>query len=156
MPNTAQTIRPGTHLSLLNKSHTGRHTAKQDAKLAVHMDMPNQTLLGIESDSFDRLYKKLNSIPRSVRRFVLQFKNDNTEIKAVRLFEQELARYDNNGSLKDSVLYFYPVDDFNETDLKSAYINPKDEKIIVIDNNSVLEKVWWYDLVSKKKHLVEW
>ena len=27
-------------LSLLNKSHTGRHTAKQGAIFAVHMDMP--------------------------------------------------------------------------------------------------------------------
>ena len=38
--NTARTIQSGTHLSLLNKSHTGRHTAKQGAIFAVHMDMP--------------------------------------------------------------------------------------------------------------------
>ena len=39
-PNTAQTIRSGAHPSLLNKSHTGRHTAKQGANLVVHIERP--------------------------------------------------------------------------------------------------------------------
>ena len=37
--NTAQPIRSDTHPSLLNKSHTGRHTAKQGANLTVHIDL---------------------------------------------------------------------------------------------------------------------
>ena len=39
-PNTVQTNWPGTYPTFLNKSHTGRHTAKQGANLAVHMDIP--------------------------------------------------------------------------------------------------------------------
>ena len=75
-------------------------------------------LLGIESDSFDRLYKQINKIPSSVKRFILRFGNQ--DINAVRLFNQEFAKYDKNGSLKKSVICFYPVDNFSETDIEVA------------------------------------
>ena len=38
--NTAQTNWSGTFPTFLNKSHTGRYTAKQGSNLAVHTDMP--------------------------------------------------------------------------------------------------------------------
>ena len=39
-PNTARTIRSGTHPSCPNKSHTGRHTAKRSANLVIHIERP--------------------------------------------------------------------------------------------------------------------
>lgn len=114
----------------------------------------NHMLLGIESDSFDRLYKQINKIPSSVKRFILRFGNQ--DINAVRLFNQEFAKYDENGSLKKSAIYFYPIDKFGEDDYDYACYNPKSSTLLIIDKDNLPEKVWWYDINKNKRHLVEW
>ena len=93
----------------------------------------------------------MKDIPSRVRRFVLNF--GDKEIKAVRLFNQELPIYDKNGSLKDSVIYFYPVDDFNEADFDFSYSNLERDKMMVINYKNFPKKVWWYDITKNQKHL---
>lgn len=110
--------------------------------------------LGIESHSFDRLYNRFQEIPRGNDRFILQF-NGKT-INVVRLFDQELPQYDKNGSLNQSAIYFKLVDDFDETNSESACNNADKDRLIVIDNNNIPQKVWWYDITKGEKHLVQW
>ena len=110
--------------------------------------------LGIESHSFDRLYNRFQEIPRGNYRFILQF-NEKT-INVVRLFDQELPHYDKNGSLNQSAIYFKLVEDFDETDFESACNNTDRDRLIVIDNNNMPQKVWRYDITKGEKHLVQW
>ena len=110
--------------------------------------------LGIESHSFDRLYNRFQEIPRGNYRFILQF-NGKT-INVVRLFDQELPQYDKNGSLNQSAIYFKLVDVFDETNFESACYNADKDRLIVIDNNNIPQKVWRYDITKGEKHLVQW
>ena len=110
--------------------------------------------LGIESHSFDRLYNRFQEIPRGNYRFILQF-NEKT-INVVRLFDQELPHYDKNGSLNQSAIYFKLVEDFDETNFESACNNTDKDRLIVIDNNNMPQKVWRYDITKDEKHLVQW
>ena len=110
--------------------------------------------LGIESHSFDRLYNRFQEIPRGNYRFILQF-NEKT-INVVRLFDQELPQYDKNGSLNQSAIYFKLVEDFDETNFESACNNTDKDRLIVIDNNNMPQKVWRYDITKDEKHLVQW
>lgn len=109
--------------------------------------------LGIESHSFDRLYNRFQEIPRDNYRFILQF--DEKTINVVR-FDQELPQYDKNGSLNQSAIYFKLVEDFDETDFESACNNTDKDRLIVIDNNNMPQKVWQYDITKDEKHLVQW
>lgn len=110
--------------------------------------------LGIESHSFDRLYNRFQEIPRGNYRFILQF-NGKT-INVVRLFDQELPQYNKNGSLNQSAIYFKLVDVFDETNFESACYNADKDRLIVIDNNNIPQKVWRYDITKGEKHLVQW
>ena len=112
------------------------------------------SLLGIESDSFDRLYKKMQKIYRGKKRFILQFGNN--EMKVIRLFGQRLPIYDENGSLKKSAIYFYPIDKFGEDDYDYACYNPKSSTLLIIDKDNLPEKVWWYDINRNERYPVEW
>lgn len=114
----------------------------------------NRSLLGIESDSFDRLYKRMKKIPSSVKCFILQF--GFREIKAIRLYNQPSSIYDDNGSLKPSGIYFCQVNSFNDKSLKAAYSSPDSENLIKVDNNNLPEKVWWYNTINHKRTQVEW
>ena len=114
----------------------------------------DQSLLGIESDSFDRLYKRMKEIPISIECFILQF--GFREIKAVLLYNQPSSNYDDNGSLKPSGIYFCQVNSFNDKSLKAAYSSPDSENLIKVDNNNLPEKVWWYNTINHKRTQVEW
>lgn len=114
----------------------------------------NRSLLGIESDSFDRLYKRMKKIPSSVKCFILQF--GFREIKAIRLYNQPSSIYDDNGSLKPSDIYFCQVKSFNDNSFEVAYSRPDSENMIKVNNNNLPEKVWWYNTVNHKRTQVEW
>lgn len=114
----------------------------------------NLELLGIESDSFDRLYKKINNIPRGQKRFIFQINSH--EQKVIRLYNQIPPVYDENGSLKNSMVYFYPVETFTNKDYNYACKNIDNPHLLIMNNNNIPEKVWWYDINKNKRHLVEW
>lgn len=118
--------------------------------------------LGIESYSFDRLYKAFQEKP--INQFILLLADQ--EIKVVRLSSQELnalqltgkdlPQHDENGSLNQSAIYFRSVDDFDETNFESACNSAEQEGLIIIDKNNMPQKVWWYDKSKDVRHPVEW
>ena len=117
-------------------------------------DENNRLLLGITSDSFDRLYKRMKNIPRSVKYFILQF--GYREVKAVRLYDQKLPIYDENGSLNPSVICFCLVESFDGNIFESACNSSNSENLINVDSNNLPDKVWWYDVIKGERHPVAW
>ena len=101
------------------------------------------SFLGIENNSYDRLYKKLNDIPRSVNCYYIQF-SDREPIKAIRLYDQETPQYDNIGNIQ-SIIKFVKVEDFHIEDYESFLANVSKENILILSRNNVPEKIWWYN-----------
>ncbi len=109
-------------------------------------------ILGIIDDSFDRLYKKVQALPRVMRKFIVYF-SDEKPIKAYRHFTQKLTTYDKNGSVALSNIRFVAVDEFSNDEYdkamqgeyaakefslrkdnvpaKISYINGKNEEIFI-------------------------
>ena len=75
--------------------------------------------LGINDDSFDRMYKKIQELPRSVKKFILYF-DGQKPLKAYRHFTQEATVYDNNGSVAASEIIFVAVDEFSRDEYDCA------------------------------------
>jgi hypothetical protein len=72
-----------------------------------------RTVLGIVDDSFDRLYRALRWIPRSVRKFVIELDNG-IRINAIRPVEQSSPVFIEGGSLENSEILFVRVKDFTQ------------------------------------------
>lgn len=109
--------------------------------------------LGIGDDSFDKLYKKIQDLPRVITKFVVYF-DGQSPIKACRLSTQEPTVYDENGSVGASKIRFVSVDEFSGDEydramqgeyksreftlrsdnmpVKISYINGKQEEITII------------------------
>ena len=110
-------------------------------------------LLGIKDDSYNRLYKKLKEITRSVKNFYLEFESG-AEVKTVRLYSQERPSYDANGDVQSEII-FVKVDDFHIEDYDKFLANISEEDKVILSKNNMPQKVW---LVKRgaERCLVEW
>lgn len=122
-------------------------------KLSSHED-DDYFRLGMVNDSFDRLYKKLIQIPKSVGQFYIQFKG-NEPFKAFRLYDQDNPKYDNNGSLHNSVVKFVKVDDFQIDDYEDFLKSIREKDEVILSNDRVPEKIWFVRYGGEKV-LIEW
>lgn len=101
------------------------------------------SFLGIENNSYDRLYKKLNDIPRSVNYYYIQF-SGREPIKAIRLYDQETPQYDNFGNIQ-SIINYVKVEDFHIEYYESFLANVSKENMLILSRKNVPEKIWWYN-----------
>jgi len=106
-------------------------------------------LLGSIDDAFDRLYKRVIEIPRSVRKFCIKFV-DQEEIIVRRMFNQDKPIYDDNGSVMLSSIKFV-------TEEKHSTIEDETDVIpdVIIDRNNIPEKMWFIKCGGERK-TIEW
>lgn len=110
-------------------------------------------LLGIKDDSYNRLYKKLKEIDRSVKNFYLEFESS-VEIKTVRLYSQERPSYDANGDVQSKII-FVKVDDFCIEDYDKFLANISEEDKVILSRNNMPQKVWIVKCGAERS-FVEW
>ena len=96
--------------------------------------------LGIDDDSFERMYKKIQELPRGVSRFVVYFDNQEP-IKAYRHYNQEPTIYDDNGSVAASKIRFVAVDEFSSNEYDRAMQGEHQEKEFALGKDNIPEKV---------------
>lgn len=113
--------------------------------------------VNIGNDSYDRLYKKITSIPSSIVEFFIQFETDN-EIRAIRLYNQEETQYDENNGNIISSLFFINADSseydiYELSRLKTSDIEP--QKLICLSRTNVPTKIWWRNKYKGKRE-VQW
>ena len=75
--------------------------------------------LGVFDDSFDRLYKQIQKLPRGITKFIIQYANS-APIKAYRHFDQAQTVYDEEGSVMASAIRFVEVDGFSGDEYEKA------------------------------------
>lgn len=110
--------------------------------------------LGARSDSYERLYKEINQIPKHVCVYYLQFENC-PEQRAIRLYDQEDAKYDSLGNLVSKII-FVKADPptSNDLDFSTKQISEFDDKdIIVLSPSNMPQKMWWYNHLKGKKEI---
>lgn len=103
-------------------------------------------ILSLENDSYERFFKKISEIPRSVTQYYLQFGQDEP-IKAFRLFEQDKPSYDNSGKIVSTVK-FVLVDEFSEMHVETyegynRLIGSKRQ--LEISRQNLPDRIWWYN-----------
>jgi len=87
-----------------------KHTGSCDNDLAE---------LGVFDDSFDRLYKQIQKLPRGITKFIIQYANS-APIKAYRHFDQAQTVYDEEGTVMASAIRFVEVDGFSGDEYEKA------------------------------------
>lgn len=92
--------------------------------------------LGINDDSFDRMYKKIQELPRSIKKFILYF-DGQKPLKAYRHFTQEPTVYDNNGSVAASEIIFVAVDEFSRDEFDRAMQGRYREKEFALRKDNI-------------------
>lgn len=112
-------------------------------------DNSDRNTLGITDDSFDRLYKRLIEIPKSVRKFYIQF-SAGKEIAVSRLIEQDDVKYNEYGLISESVVKF--VLEENYTDIEDEVNLNAD---IVISKNYIPEKICYINY-GGERIVLEW
>lgn len=96
----------------------------------------DRKLLGIEDDTFDRLYKKIQKLPSGICDFVLSFDGE-TKFKAFRYYDQEKTKYDKNGSVDTSRLRFVKTDVFSNEAYCDAMEGLTFDNEFIIDKNNI-------------------
>lgn len=112
----------------------------------------DKRLLGVYDDNFDRMYKQMAQVPRA-RGFYLKFENQD-EIRAILLPDQDRPVYDSQGGLKESIIRFVKVDRF-KVDFEQLLNSITEENEIIVDYNHVPEKIWLH-LGRGKRKPIEW
>lgn len=112
----------------------------------------DKRLLGVYDDNFDRMYKQMAQVPRA-RGFYLKFENQD-EIRAILLPDQDRPVYDSQGGLKESIIRFVKVDRF-KVDFEQLLNSITEENEIIVDYNHVPEKIWLH-LGGGKRKPIEW
>lgn len=97
-------------------------------------------VLGIDDDSFDRLYKKIQGFPKSVNKFIVYFHNQ-VPVKAYRHYTQEPTIYDNNGSVHASKIRFVSVDEFSGDEYDRAMQGEYKSREFTLRNDNMPAKV---------------
>ena len=106
---------------------TGNHQEDADA-------------LGIDDDSFDRMYKKIQELPRGMSKFVVYF-DEQKPIKAYRHFTQEPTIYDDNGSVATSKIRFVAVDEFESDEYDRAMQGKYREREFTLRKDNMPAKI---------------
>ena len=96
----------------------------------------DKKLLGIRDDSFDRLYKRIQEIPRGIKKFILKYA-DGKIIKAYRHFYQENTKYDSSGSVSMSKIKCVLVDDFSMEVYDAAMSGEMADKEFYIEKDNL-------------------
>lgn len=94
------------------------------------------TILGIADDSFDRLYKRVQELPRGVSKFIVCF-DGKEPIKAYRHFVQDPTAYDENGSVAASQIKFVAVDNFSGDEYDKVMQGKNPEKEFVLNHSNM-------------------
>lgn len=112
--------------------------------------IPDDALSSIEltCDAYDRLYKKIRSLPQ--KNYYFSF-DGTEEIKAILLSDQEDTQYD-NGSIMTS-LEFARVDDFQLDDYQQFIDHLSDENLLIISRENTPKRAWWYTKQAGKVEL---
>lgn len=114
-------------------------------------------ILSLENDSFERLYKKLKSLPRSITKYYIQFVNQESPVMAFRLYDQEQTVYDKAGKII-SPIRFVLVNDFSDmifnSDEEYLELVCVREKLDITPDNVPI-KMWWYNS-RKGKVEIKW
>lgn len=96
--------------------------------------------LGIDDDSFDRMYKKIQGLPKSVNKFIVYFDNQ-VPVKAYRHYTQEPTVYDNNGSVRASKIRFVSVDEFSGDEYDRAMQGEYKSREFTLRNDNMPVKI---------------
>lgn len=109
----------------------------------------SKNALGIINNRYEQLYKRIIEIPKSVRKYIIKFPEQEEKI-VYRLIKQDKPKYDPYGFLILSNIKFISADLYTD-------IEDEDEMIpdIIIDKENIPEKIW-YLTYSGKKVLIEW
>ncbi len=99
----------------------------------------NEEILGIDREEYSELCKSLYKVPRSENRFIFRFGTE--EIKAIRLYDQQRPKYDENGSLKDTVFDFVRVEDYRIDDYETFLKNIDDDHRITLSKDEVPDEI---------------
>lgn len=106
---------------------TGNHQKDMDA-------------LGVVDDSFDRMYKKIQELPRGMNEFVIYFE-DKEPIKAYRHFTQEPTIYDDNGSIAASRIRFVAVNEFGSDEYDRAMQGKYREREFTLSKDNIPTRI---------------
>ena len=96
--------------------------------------------LGISDDSFDRMYKKIQNLPRGMIKFVIYF-DGQAPIKAYRHYTQEPTIYDDNGSVAASKIRFVAVDEFGSDEYDRAMHGEYREREFTLRKDNIPAKI---------------
>ena len=109
--------------------------------------------LGIYDDSFDRMYKKIQAIPRGVNKFVIYF-DGQEPIKAYRYFMQEPTIYDDNGSVTASKVRFIAVDKFESDECDRAMHGEYQEREFTLRRDNIPTKISYINGQQKEVFVI--
>lgn len=112
--------------------------------------------LGASGDSYARLYKAIDRIPKHICVYYLQFDN-HPEQRAIRLYDQEDATYDSLGNLISKIVFVKSdsptSDDFELSTKQKSEFDAKD--IIELSPAYMPQKMWWYNRIKGRKE-IQW
>ena len=100
----------------------------------------DKAVLGIIDDSFDRLYKKIQLLPRGISKFVIHF-SGKEPVKAYRHYEQDQTIYDKHGSVASSSIRFIEVDSFNSEEYDNAMLGGRKRTELIITEKNMPERI---------------
>lgn len=101
----------------------------------------DKELLGIEDDSFERIYNKLLELPLSENRYVMQF-DTMQEVKAIRLYSQDNPVYDEYGSVKESNVKFAIVNSYDYDDYEVFEEGLSPEQMYILTRDNMPQRIW--------------
>lgn len=100
----------------------------------------NRHLLGVVDDRFNVLYRKIQSIPTGVAKFII-YKENNDPVKTYRSFVQDSPVYDENGFLNMSTIKFIAVDRFNAEEYDKAMQGQYENKAIYVRYDNIPKRI---------------
>lgn len=97
-------------------------------------------VLGIGDDSFDKMYKKIQELPKGITMFIVYF-DGQSPIKAYRHYAQEPTVYDENGSVGASKIRFVTVDEFSSDEYDMAMRGDYKSRELTLRNDNMPAKI---------------
>lgn len=110
----------------------------------------NNFSLDFYDEEYNKIYKAIMRIPRSVKNYYIYF--DNKEYKAIRPYFNVETTYDEESGLVATPLKFILVNDFDEVDLTQVY-SFDGYKTIEINSKNIPTKMYWYNAYAGKKEI---
>lgn len=110
--------------------------------------------LEITDDSFDRLYKQIQQLPRGIKKFIIRFAGEDP-IKAYRCYEQNLAVYNENGWVAASQLKFVAVDTFSGDEYDKAMQGKYPEREFALEHGNMPAQISYIN-GKNEKILISW